>query len=163
MELSGINPLGALTMGVAMSVADFASHTRLWIAEQEFGSEFKIEDIVSTVAEGIDTVNIRNSLIICDFVPEGLNSLVKILNAATGFNYTGNSLLQIGTKINDLSRKYNLRNGRTYKDDILPERFFKETSLAGFMRGEKLEKDYFNNLIQDYYRLRGWNKQGEPK
>ncbi len=163
MELSGINPLGALTMGVAMSVADFASHTRLWIAEQEFGPEFKIEDIVSTVAEGIDTVNVRNSLVVCDFVPEGLDSLVKVLNAATGFNYTGNSLLQIGTKINDLSRKYNLRNGRTYKDDILPERFFKETSLAGFMRGEKLEKVYFNNLIQDYYKLRGWSEQGEPK
>jgi len=163
MELSGINPLGALTMGVAMSVADFASHTRLWIAEQEFGPEFKLEDIVPTVAEGIDTVNARNSLVICDFVPEGLESLSKVLNAATGGNHTEESLLQLGSKINELSRKYNLRNGRTYEDDILPDRFFNDTSLAGFMRGKKLDKDYFKSIIKDYYKLRTWSEQGIPQ
>ena len=69
MELSGINPKGSLTMGVMFAVADFASHTRLWIAEQEMGPEFKIEDIPQALADGIDTVNVRNSLVICDFVP----------------------------------------------------------------------------------------------
>ena len=44
MEISGVNPKGCLTMGVAMAVADFASHTRAWITEQEMGPEFKIED-----------------------------------------------------------------------------------------------------------------------
>ena len=35
MELSGVNPKGCLTMGVVLSVADFASHTRLWVTEAE--------------------------------------------------------------------------------------------------------------------------------
>ncbi len=162
MEMSGINPLGALTMGVAMAVADFASHTRLWIAEQELGPDFKIEQIPYAVSEGIDIINVRNCLVICDFVPEGLDSLAGVLTAAAGYKHTGESLQKIGEKITNLARRYNLRNGRTAADDMLPERFFKETSLAGFMRGKKLGKAFFKGLVGQYYKLKGWNEKGEP-
>lgn len=161
MELSGINPLGSLTMGVAMAIADFASHTRLWIAEQEMGPDFKIEDIVPTVAEGLDTTNVRNSLVICDFVPLPLDILAELLNAATGSNHTAKSLLATGTRITHLARRYNIRNGRTNQDDTLPGRFFNETTLSGFMEGKKLDKNYFNSFIQEYYKLRKWSEKGE--
>ena len=158
MEISGVNPKGSLTMGVAMAVADFASHTRLWLTEAEVGPDFKIEDIPQAVADGLDTINVRNCLIICDFVPFGLDRLAPILNALTGFEYTADSLLDLGTRITHLARRYNLRNGRKPSDDILPERFFKEKSLSGFMRGKILDKKYFKSIIQKYYELRGWNK-----
>lgn len=162
MELSGINPKGSLTMGVAMSVVDFASHTRLWIAEQEMGPQFKMEDIPATLVEGIDTVNVRNSLVVCDFVPLSLDKLADLLNAATGTKHTGKSLLEVGARITDLARKYNLRNGRTSNDDTLPERFFQEESLSGFMKGKKIDRKVFDGLIQEYYKLRNWSKKGEP-
>jgi len=162
MELSGVNPKGALTMGIALSVADFASHTRLWCTEAEMGPDFKIEDIPVTVAQGLDDINTRNSLIVCDFVPFGLDRLAPVLNAATGLNHTPESLEEVGARITNLARRYNLNNGRKYTDDILPERFFKEKSLSGFMRGKKLEKEFFKNIIQKYYAVRGWNKKGEP-
>ncbi len=158
MEISGVNPKGSLTMGVAMAVADFASHTRLWLTEAEVGPDFKIEDIPQAVADGLDTINARNCLIICDFVPFGLDRLAPILNALTGFEYTADSLLDLGTRITHLARRYNLRNGRKPSDDILPERFFKEKSLSGFMRGKILDKKYFKSIIQKYYELRGWNE-----
>jgi aldehyde:ferredoxin oxidoreductase len=162
MEMSGVNPLGSLTMGVALSVADFASHTRLWMTEAEMGPEFKIEDIPSSVVAGLDTVNIRNSMIICDFVPSGLEELVPVLNAATGFNHTVESLLKIGTRLTHLARRYNLRNGRQHFDDIMPERFFKEKSCSGLMRGKVVDKELFKGLISEYYDLRGWDEQGKP-
>ena len=162
MELSGINPKGALTMGVAMAVADFASHTRLWIAEQEMGPEFKIEDIVPTVIEGIDTTNVRNSLVICDFVPLSLDIFAGLLNAATGSNHTAKTLLATGTCITHLARRFNLRNGRKSSDDTLPGRFFNETNLSGFMKDKKLEPAYFHSFISRYYQLRKWNEAGEP-
>ncbi len=161
MEISGINPKGALTFGVAMSIADFASHTRLWIAEAEMGPSFTMDDIITVVAEGIDLMNVRNSLIICHFMPESLNRLAHVLNAATGVNHTTKSLMEAGARITNLARKYNLRNGRNHKDDILPERFFKEKSLSGFMRGKKIDKKFFKGLIQDYYKYRGWSEKGE--
>ncbi len=162
MEISGVNPKGALTMGVAMSVADFASHTRLWCTEAEMGESFKIEDIPVTVADGLDEVNTRNCLVICDFVPYGFDRLAPLLNAATGFNYTPESLKKIGARITNLARRYNIRNGRNYTDDTLPERFFKEKSLSGFMRDKMLDKNFFKSIIQKYYTIRGWNEKGEP-
>lgn len=101
-------------------------------------------------------------MIVCDFVPSGLEELVPVLNAATGSKYTPQSLLEVGTKLTHLARRYNLRNGRTHKDDILPERFFKDTSCAGFMRGKVLDKEFFKGLIQQYYAIRGWTEKGEP-
>jgi len=162
MELSGVNPKGSLTMGVVLSVADFASHTRLWCTEAEMGPEFRIDDIPTVVADGLDEINARNCLIICDFVPYGFDRLAPLLNAATGSSHTPESLLQIGTRLTHLARRYNLNNGRTHEDDILPERFFKEPSLSGFMRGRILDKTFFRSLIQKYYRHRDWNAQGIP-
>lgn len=162
MELSGVNPKGCLTMGVVLSVADFASHTRLWCTEAEMGPDFKIEDIPETVANGLDEINTRNSLVVCDFLPYGFDRLAPILNAITGSNHTDKSLMATGARITNLARTYNLRNGRKHTDDILPERFFKEKSLAGFMKGKKLDKDFFRLLIQKYYKVRGWNEKGEP-
>ena len=162
MELSGVNPKGCLTMGFALSVADFASHTRLWMTEAEMGPDFKIEDIPTSVADGLDDINVRNSLIICDFVPYGLDRLAPILCAATGMEYTPESMMEAGARITQLARSYNLRNGRHSADDILPERFFKEKSLSGFMKGKILDKDFFLSMIQEYYSLRGWTENGEP-
>jgi aldehyde:ferredoxin oxidoreductase len=162
MELSGINPKGSLTMGVMFAVADFASHTRLWIAEQEMGPAFKVEDIPQALADGIDTVNVRNCLVICDFVPLNIEKLAELLNLATGSNHTTDSLLKVGTRLTHLARNYNLRNGRTHLDDTLPGRFFNEELLAGFMRGKRLDREYFNSIVKKYYDLRGWNQSGQP-
>lgn len=101
-------------------------------------------------------------MIVCDFVPSGLEELAPVFNAATGFNHTAESLLKIGTKLTHLARQYNLRNGRTHKDDILPERFFKDTSCSGFMRGKAIDREFFKGLIQQYYAVRDWNEKGEP-
>ena len=162
MEMSGTNPLGSLSMGLTLSVADFGSHTRLWLNELEMGPDFTIDDLPQAVASGLDMINIRNSMIVCDFVPSGLEELVPVLNAATGFNHTVESLMKIGAKLTHLARRYNLRNGRTSEDDILPERFFKETSCAGFMSGKVLDKEFFKSLVQKYYAIRRWNESGEP-
>ena len=162
MELSGINPKGSLTQAVIFAVADFASHTRLWMPETELGEDFTIDDIPQAVADGLDTTNIRNSLVICDFVPLNLDQLAELLNAAIGSNYTGEDLQKIGSKIDRLSRTYNLRNGRSHKDDKIPERFFKEKSLAGFMKGKPIDRELFHDLVQRYYALRNWDANGVP-
>jgi aldehyde:ferredoxin oxidoreductase len=162
MEYSGVNPKGALTMAVVLAVADFASHTRLWCTEAEMSPDFKIEDIPQTVADGLDEVNIRNCLVICDFVPLGLDRLAPLLNAATGFNFSAESLSQVGANITNLARKYNLRNGRKASDDTLPGRFFDEKSLSGFMRGKKIDREFFKSIVKKYYNIRGWNEDGEP-
>jgi aldehyde:ferredoxin oxidoreductase len=162
MELSGISPKGSLTQAIIFGVADFASHTRLWMPETEMGPNFTIEDIPQAVADGLDTTNIRNSLVICDFVPLNLDQLAELLNAAIDTDYTGDDLLKIGGDIDRLSRIYNLRNGRSHKDDKVPERFFTEKSLAGFMEGQVIDRAVYQDIIQKYYALRKWDTTGVP-
>ena len=162
MELSGVNPKGAFTMAVVLSVADFASHTRLWCVDVDMGEDYKFDDIPTTVADGLDEINARNSLVICDFVPYGFDRLAPVLNAATGFDYSSEDLMKLGAKITHLARRYNIRNGRKHSDDTLPDRFFNEKSISGLMAGKKIDREFFKSIIQKYYALRGWNEHGIP-
>ena len=163
MELSGVNPKGSLMMCLSLSVADFASHTRFWCLEQDMDDSFSINDIPKTVADGIDLTNIRNSLIVCDFVPEHLGALATVLNAATGFNHDATSLLEIGSNISDLARSYNVRNGRSGSDDILPQRFFDEPIFSPLIPENKLDVSFFQSLVKSYYHERGWSNSGKPQ
>ncbi len=162
MELSGVNIKGCMSMGLALATADFASHTRLWTATDEMNGNLSIEVLPRYVAKGQDDVNIRNSLVVCDFLPYGLDRLAPLLTKATGIEFTPEKLMHIGERIHNLARLYNLRNGRTGKDDTLPGRFFDEEMTAGLLKGRKMTREFFAELLQKYYSQRGWDENGVP-
>ena len=162
MEISGVNIKGCMSMGLAMATSDFASHTRLWTATDEMNGNLSIEGLPEYVFKGQDDINIRNSLVVCDFLPFGLDRLAPILTKATGIEFTPEKLMFIGERIHNLARLYNLNNGRTGKDDTLPGRFFEEEMTAGLLKGKKMTREFFNDLLQKYYKNRGWDKFGVP-
>ena len=162
MELSGVNPLGSYSMALALSTGDFASHTRLWTATSEMHNQLKLEKLPETIIKGQNEINARNSLIVCDFLPYGFDRLAPFLNAATGIEYTQEDLITAGARMQTLSRLYNLKKGRSHEDDKLPERFFQEKSIAGLMKGKKIPRELYKKQVEEIYRLRGWNKRGEP-
>ncbi|MCD6461631.1 MAG: aldehyde ferredoxin oxidoreductase family protein [Thermoplasmata archaeon] len=162
MEISGVNPLGSYSMALALVTSDFASHTRLWTATDEMMGNLRLEDLPEYIKRGQDEINARNSMIVCDFLPYGLDRLVSFLNAATGFDYTVEELMKAGERMQTLSRWYNLKTGRTHGDDTLPPRFFEEESFAGLMKGKKIPRDLFEEQMREIYRLRGWDEEGRP-
>ena len=162
MELSGVNPLGCYSMGLALVTSDFASHTRLWTATDEMMGKLTLEALPRYIKAGQDEINARNSLIVCDFLPFGLDRLVPFLNAATGFDYTEGEVMEAGERIQTLSRLYNLSTGRTHADDTLPPRFFEETSFAGLMKGERIPREFLERQIHEIFALRGWDGEGRP-
>jgi len=163
MELSGVNPLGSYSMGLALATGDFASHTRLWTATAEMNGELSLEELPRVIVEGQNEINARNCFIVCDFLPYGLDRLVLLLNAATGFEYTPDEIMEAGARMQSLSRMYNLRKGRTHEDDTLPLRFFEEESFAGLMEGKKIPRDLFEKQVQEVFSLRGWDEEGMPR
>ena len=58
----------------------------------------------------------------------------------------------------------NLREGATRKDDILPPRLMNEPVPSGPAEGHKafISKKDFEQCLDGYYELRGWNRNGEP-
>lgn len=58
-----------------------------------------------------------------------------------------------------MTRRFNLREGISMKDDTLPERFFDEPLGTD---AKTIRREDFQKLLQDYYALRGWSPEGVP-
>lgn len=106
---------------------------------------------------------------VCKFtiVPHGcgvfrINQLAEIINAATGWDTSLEELLLAADRSIHMARLFNFREGKTLKDDTLPERFF-EALRTGPRDGARISKDILNQAIKTYYAMVGWDENGEPR
>ena len=81
----------------------------------------------------------------------------KWLTYITGETFSGGHLQEIGARIFNLERMYNLREGFTARDDTLPHRFLHEPTFAHMKSGHPLDQ-----LLPRYYGKRGWDPEGVP-
>lgn len=103
-----------------------------------------------------------DSLIICCFITERTSPQTlspedcsRLLSAATGWDVGVNELMEMGERIHNIEKAINVRAGFTRKDDAPPNRFF-EPIRSGPGRGERLSKEKFEEMLDEYYGLRGW-------
>ncbi len=86
--------------------------------------------------------------------------VIDLLESATGVDFGGvDALNKQGELIFTLERLFNLGAGMSAKDDTLPKRFLKEPMPEGPAKGQVFEQD---QLLPDYYRMRGWDENGIP-
>ncbi len=108
-----------------------------------------------------------NSVGMCDFVGAPLNALelgpmVDYINAVTGWNMSLYELMKVGERNNTLARLFNVREGFTPEDDILPQRLH-EGIGNGALKGERVDPDEFFAARRTYYEMAGWDPQtGRP-
>lgn len=107
--------------------------------------------------------------------PEDLAPGVTALRAA-GRPVTGADLLLVGERIVNLERLYNVRQGLSRADDRLPARFtaepaplyeYEEDPATGEMTRSAEPIRYgllhdFDAMLDRYYDLRGWTRDGVP-
>jgi len=98
------------------------------------------------------------------------------ISALRGEPITGQDLLTIGERIVNLERMYNVREGLGRDQDRLPRRFTEEPAplyayesepaTGEMQRSEKPirigEIKDFNRMLDRYYDLRGWSREGIP-
>jgi len=77
----------------------------------------------------------------------------------TGLKLDEKELRKISSAIQNETRRFNLREGMTPKDDTLPKRFFDEPLGKD---GKTIQREDFQKMLQDYYALRGWSQEGIP-
>ena len=46
--------------------------------------------------------------------------------------------------------------------DSLPKKLFESAVPDGLYKGERLDKEKFENMLDEYYSLRGWDEDGIP-
>jgi aldehyde:ferredoxin oxidoreductase len=78
----------------------------------------------------------------------------KWLTLITGMKFSSG---EIGARIFNLERMYNLREGLTEADDTLPDRILNEPTFEGMDSGHPLDQ-----LLPSYYSKRGWDEHGVP-
>ena len=111
---------------------------------------------------------VGDSLIVCRFIAErGLGTplnedIAKIVNYVTGWDITLPELEKIGERIYNLERLINVRRGVSRKDDILPYRVMNEPIPDGPAKGRCCSKEDLDAMLDTFYDLRGWDRDGIP-
>jgi Aldehyde:ferredoxin oxidoreductase len=165
MEFPGYDPRGAFGMALAYATSDRgACHQRVWTVRAEIEGKLKprysIEGRAKFVKENQDERACCYSLVLCDFLPFEVDTLVELLNLATGFDYDREEYLKTGERIWNLTKIFNVKNGFTRKDETMPDRIFEEKLEID---EAKLSKEEFEKMMDEYYEIRRWDEDGVPK
>lgn len=129
---------------------------------QEHAKFFNSEGKAHLAVKMQDYCALINSLVLCVFMPDGgglsFTSILNIFNSITGWDWDIQEAMTCGERIFTLQRLINLRDGYTKKDDKLPPKMY-VPAKKGFRAG-KIPP--VNDLLNEYYELRGWDKEGRP-
>ncbi len=113
------------------------------------------------IKDSQDKIAVIDSTGLCLFTTAAWDTgeYMRLLNAATGKNWSQDELLLMGERIWNLERLFNLKAGFTKADDTLPPRMLKDPAPSGVAVGRVAEMD---KMLPEYYALRGWTEDGEP-
>jgi aldehyde:ferredoxin oxidoreductase len=159
MEPPGYDPRTLKGMGLAFAVSDRgACHLRATVYKAEFSG---LSDPASVAGKADllldfeDRHTLFDVLIFCRFYRDmiGWDDLPVVIRGLTGLELDKADLQRMSARIADTIRGFNLREGMTPADDTLPERFLQEPLEPG---GERLTSDELQQMVNEYYGLRGW-------
>ena len=86
----------------------------------------------------------------------------NLVNAASGMSFTAGEIQQIGERLNNIARLFNIGEGFGRKDDTFPKRLMTEPIKAGASKGQLISQKDLDEMLDEYYSARGWDKNGTP-
>jgi len=169
LELPGYEPRCAWGMALAYATSDRGGcHQRVFTVRAEIDGvlkRFSTRGIARFVKEVQDERAVAFSLVVCDFMPLSIDDFINGLKYTIGLKLSPEEYLRVGERIWNLTRLFNIREaGISRKEDDLPPRVFEEPLPMPPDGKEKvrLPREEFNKMLDEYYELRGWNKNGIP-
>ncbi len=165
LEPAGYDPRVLKGMGLAYGTSDRgACHLRSTFYKPELSKMIdpgQIEGKAEMFVEWEDRLTIFDTLILCRFYRDlyQWEELSVILKGVTGLDLDRESMKSIAVDITNNTRRFNLREGLTPAEDRLPKRFCAEELPE---TGMIITEEQMEQLLTDYYRVRGWDEKGEP-
>jgi aldehyde:ferredoxin oxidoreductase len=107
---------------------------------------------------------LHNSLVTCSFVGGywSPDMFVAMLNPLCGWRITEDDLMKTGRRIRTLERCFDVREGISRKDDVLPYRMLNEPLPEGPKKGAIFSPAEMKKVQDDYYAFFGWDSNGIP-
>lgn len=170
MEYPGYQPGASPAFALEYAVTDRGGcHRRAWpvFAEKEAGKPYTTEGRAKLIKRLFDERLPLHSGIVCDlfFGWCGLDSqdFIKMIQFVTGRELTEKDLQRLAERGFAITRAFNVREGAGRKDDVLAPRTMEEPQPVGPAKGKMVSKEMLEEMLDEYYSLRGWNKRGIPK
>ncbi len=173
-EMPGYEPRSLKAYGINFATANVGANHNYGMAPQEYyasqvprptdpyADEGNADitkynqDFAAMVDTGIQCV----IYIDCDWLTPEIFS--KLLVAATGIPEHGDPqyMWKVAERIYNMERAFNIREGFGRKDDSLPQRILTEELQKGLAEGQRVRKQ--DACLDQYYDLRGWDRNGIP-
>ena len=173
LEVSAYDCHAAPGMALAYGTSPIGAHHKdAWVISWEVATD-RFAYSREKAAKVIELQRIRGGLfesfVACrlPWVEVGLSLeyYPRILTAATGVSYGWDELYAVADRIYALVRALWIRElGSWSRDmDMPPVKWFKRPLTRGPLAGAKLDYDKYQELLNYYYELRGWDERGVPK
>lgn len=110
--------------------------------------------------------SLLDSLGVCLFTgnwtsPEGITprELAQFYSFATGIKTSEDELMRTGERIHNVEKMFNVyQAGYTRNDDYPPKRLMEEPIKSGPLKGELLNREDWDKMLDTYYNLHGWSQ-----
>jgi aldehyde:ferredoxin oxidoreductase len=165
-EFPAYDPRGIQGMGLAYATSNRgACHLRGYtVASEVLGIPVKTDplategkaELVKAFQDGTAAVDSSGLCVFTTFAWT-LDDISPQVDAACTGDWSTERMLEVGERIWNLERDFNLRAGLTGKDDTLPKRLLKEAAKTGPASGKVNDLEA---MLPEYYRLRGWTEDG---
>jgi len=172
LELPGYDPRGTFGMALEYATSDRgACHMRGFPVGQEiveatmppYTFAGKADWLINAETGGQNFFALKFSGIWCDFWAIDLEQIAILMRHLWGRDVSRDELMQLGERIWNLGRLFNLREGLTAADDTVPARLHDEALGEGPAAGIAIGRDEFAAALAEYYELRGWDEAGVPR
>ena len=172
LEIPGYDVRGPVGMALAYATADRGGdHIRAWTVTAELEKLFTIEGKAKLTKDLQDRNSALWCLVGCDNLPANttgdplkfVDYSIDALNVIGwkkifGWDMNRDKFLEIGERIYNLTRLFNVREGFSKTDDQLPERLKEPREDTGW----RIDEVDFEKMVDEYYSVRGWDEEGKP-
>ena len=167
LEMPGYDPrkLPGMALGLAVSSRG-ADHNKSTAYEMDFADDSQTGNLFSEsrLSEAIFLENrsaVLDSLILCKFLrnvfEDFYSESARLLELSTGWPMTSEQLMQIGEKIVNSRKEFNIRAGWSPEEDRLPKMIFEKKTESGQVLFTEQE---LQQAMRSYNVKRGWSADG---
>ena len=105
---------------------------------------------------------LHNHLGNCMFIPWTRDQIVELVRAITGWQTNVHELLRVGERGVTMARVFNLREGMTRADDVLPPRM-RMPHKHGTVNEKPIDPEVLDENVSTFYGMMGWDPEtGTP-
>lgn len=161
-EFAAYDGRGMQGMGLAYATSNRgACHLRASPYAHDFQT-LEVEEKPAMVKESQDFIAAIDSTGLCLFtknVGAEMSHYADQVAAACEGEWTVERLLELGERVWNMERQFNMAAGLSKRDDTLPPRILEEPAPSGAAKGLTCRLD---EMLPKYYELRGWTPDGQP-